>query len=172
MAVVLDTTVGGAAANSYDTLAEINTYAETTAWAASWVALADADRGVLAVRATRALDTLRFPGYPTSATQALQFPRADTYHPDGTAWADDAIPAPVKNAQAHIAAYLSSFAATADPFTVSARATVKRETVDVLTTEYFSDTGTDGALFLATVVAPMLRAQGLLGAAGVARLVR
>ena len=172
MAIVLVATVGSPAANTYNLTSALDDYALATAWGTSWAALAQADKDALAVRSARALDRLPFLGYPTDTDQALQFPRLGTYHPDGCAWASDAIPAPIVAAHAHLACWLSSFAATADPFTVSGRAGVRVKTVDVLTTEYFHDTGTDGDVFLGSVIAPMLRPHGLLGAAGAVRLVR
>lgn len=172
MAVTIDTTVGGASANSYVDRTFVDTHAEGTPWASDWAGLAtDAAKDAILVRAARALDGMSFEGYPANDTQARQFPREDAYMPSGAAWVTTAIPAPVQEAQAHLAAWMSS--KTGDPFAPSTDRNVKRTKLDdVNEKEYFGPNDPEGDGFLADVIAPMLRPWGLLGASGSVALVR
>ena len=172
MAVTVIETVGGATSNSYNTVAEITTYADETVWLADWTAKTADEKAQLAARATRALDSMALSGRPASDTQALQFPATGAYKPSGAMWATDAIPVPIKRAHAHLATWLSKFAATEDPFTPSGANNVKRSKLDVIETEFFLSPQSEGSYFLAHVIAPMLSAHGLTGSAGTVRLVR
>lgn len=174
MAITLDTTVKGASANSYNEIAEVDAYAETTAWFATWTALTDAQKDELAVRATRSLDTMAHTGYQTDSDQALQYPRLNQYKKSGVAWASDAIPKPIKDAHAHLAAYLSSLGVTVEPFAPSTSRNVKREKfVDVIgEKEYWGQNANDGDTFLADIIEPLLAPHGLIGAAGTVLLTR
>ncbi len=160
-------TVGGASANSYATLVETDAHALETVWSVTWAAKTDAEKDQLLVRSTRALDGMRLSGRPASDTQALQSPRTEQYKPSGTMWSTTAIAAPLKTAQMHIAAWLSKFATTADPFIPSAKSNVKRSKLDVLETEYFQSSRPEGDTFLVDTIEPMLEPWGLLGVAGV-----
>lgn len=175
MPITIVTTAGAVDANSYSEIAEIDAYAEGTGWASAWAAKTDDEKKNLAVRAARALDSIPFAGYPTNEDQALQFPRRESYQPSGILWATDAIPAPVKRAHMHTAAWLSSFAATAaDPFGPAKLANVKRKKlIDVVgETEYFASPDSEGGVFLEDIIVPMLEPWGLTGAGGTVRLVR
>lgn len=174
MAVTVDATVGGASANSYSEVAEVDVYAERTVWNANWSAKSASEKAQLVVRATEAIDRLRYRGRPATDTQSLQFPRFDTYKPSGALWSTTAIPQPVKNAHMMVAAWLASFAETVDPFKPSADANVKsRKHVDVMgEVEYFGSQPSTGDMFLHERVSAMLRPHGLLGAAGSVRLTR
>lgn len=174
MAIVIVATAGSATANSYGTVAAVDETALATAWAATWAALTTADKNARAVMATRALDGMAFPGWPTRTVeaQALQWPRTRVYRPDGTMWDDDVLPAPIVAAWAHLTAYYSSFASTSDPFGAASNANIRSETVGPISTEYFGAPGPEGWTFLETVIGPMLRPHGLLGASGTIRLVR
>jgi hypothetical protein len=172
MAVTVVETVGGATSNSYNSVAEITIHAEETVWNPDWTGKTADEQAQLAVRATRALDAMALSGRPADDTQALQFPATGAYRPSGTMWATDAIPVPIKRAHAHIAAWLSKFSATADPFTPAASDNVKRSKLDVIETEYFADSVPEGDTFLADIIAPQLAPHGLVGAAGTVRLTR
>lgn len=172
MPVVIDSTVGGASANAYDTVAYITTYSEGTVWASNWAAKTADEKAALAVRATRALDTLSFEGDRADDDQALQFPRVNVTLPNGNGLDSATIPAQIKQAWAHVACWLSSIAAGTDPFSVDPTAKYVSKQVGPLATTYVPSVGTDGSRFLKTVIAPMLRPFGLLGAGGSARLVR
>lgn len=172
MPIVIDATVGGANANAYGAVAVIDAHALGTAWATAWAAKTADEKNALAVRATRALDGRPFAGWPVSTTQALQFPRDGVYRPDGSAWANDLIPPPIVTAWAHIAAWLSSFAATVDPFSLASASNVRRKKIGPLETEYFAPRDRDGDAFLTHVIDPMLRPWGLVGASGSVRLLR
>ena len=72
---VLDVTPGGAASNSYCSLAEANAYAETVLRSSAWVTL-EADQTKALIQATRLLDLyVDWVGMPSTTTQALRWPR-------------------------------------------------------------------------------------------------
>ena len=112
MPLTIVETVGGASANSYCTLAEALTYADALfpVSEASAFALADPDTQKRAlIAAAKTIDQQRpwLVGERATDTQALEFPRAGILKLDGlTAWDDDVIPLPVKDAQARLALYL------------------------------------------------------------------
>ena len=174
MAITVDVTVGGAAANSYVTTVETDAHAEETIWDTDWTAGTQAEKDQLVVRATRAIDTMRHRSRPNSDTQALQYPRADAEKPSGTLWSTTAIPQPLKTATMHVAAWLASFATTADPWTPPADLNIKSRTLPegVGAYEYFGAPQNEGDGFLSDIIAPMLRPHGLLGAAGSVTLLR
>lgn len=96
MAIVMDATAGGAAANSYNTLAEANDYFEALAWfSPQWADLDPRSQGQLLIEAARSLDTsFCYRGAKNDATtpQALEFPR--DIQPDPAT-----VPTKVKHAQ-------------------------------------------------------------------------
>lgn len=172
MSITLDATVGGVSSNVYDQISYIDDEATLTIWAASWDAKDDDEKLALAIRATRAVDILPFTGYPTSITQALQFPRIGVLTLRGWVLSPSEIPVVIKRAWAHTAAYLSSFDATVDPFNVDDTSKISDLTAGPISLKFRQSVGPDGGTFLASVIAPMLRPWGLLGAAGSVRLVR
>lgn len=171
MAIV--STPGASNANAYGEVTVIDSYAVATAWAATWAALTPSSaKEALAIRAARALDQIAFAGWMTNDDQALQFPRGGISTPRGVMLDDETIPPAITRAWAHIAAWLSSFPATTDPFSVATNANIKREKTGPLETEYFAAPASDGSTFLSTVILPMLRPFGIVGAMGTVRLVR
>lgn len=83
MPVTLDAEPKSPTANSYRTLADAAAYFDTHPLAATWTGAASDDvRARALIMATRDLDTVEWDafktGFPTSATQALQFPRGST----------------------------------------------------------------------------------------------
>ena len=126
MAITIDATVGGANANSYQTLADAQSIvdgmvqdADVTAWAA---ATTDAKNRAL-YTATQRLDRERFIGARSTDTQALQWPRTGVRKPDTYIntyavgfpfrittdyYTDTEIPDQIKKAQVMLAVYLNN----------------------------------------------------------------
>lgn len=76
MAIVIDSAIGGANANSYLSLVSANTIAETIPHMKDWLFDPDLNRPQLLVHATRLLDRYFIPaGELNSETQALKWPR-------------------------------------------------------------------------------------------------
>lgn len=173
MAVTIDATVGGIAANSYVVKADVDAYAPYTVFASAWTAYA-ADPGVLIVRARRALDMMAFQGTATTLTQLLPWPRWNVPSPVWGMWDSASIPQPLKDAQCHIAAYLSSVVATdPDPFGFDDTSwKLKEISVSTLKVAFVPYAAGTGWVFIATVIKPMLAQYNLLGASGAVRLVR
>jgi hypothetical protein len=126
MAITIDATIGGASANSYQTLADAQLIvdgmvqdADVTAWAA---ATTDAKNRAL-YTATQRLDRERFIGARSTDTQALQWPRTGVRKPDTYIntyavgfpfrittdyYTDTEIPDQIKKAQVMLAVYLNN----------------------------------------------------------------
>ena len=126
MAITIDATVGGANANSYQTLADAQAIvdgmvqdADVTAWAA---ATTDAKNRAL-YTATQRLDRERFIGARSTDTQSLQWPRTGVRKPDTYIntyavgfpfrittdyYTDTEIPDQIKKAQVMLAVYLNN----------------------------------------------------------------
>jgi hypothetical protein len=175
MSIIIDTTPSSQTANSYNTVAEISTYAPTTIWSALWQSILDAgDDDATAswlVRGARYLDWMPFPGRKTDVTQPLQWPRIGAYYPDGSLVDIMSIPREVKTAHAHLTLYLASYGDN-DPFQVDSKAQIVRKTIGPLTTEYRPSTGPAGYLLLQTIIAPFLAPSGMVLSPGTVRLVR
>lgn len=106
MALVLDATVGGPAANTYCTLAEALAYHEAHVYGAPWAAATAAERSVALAMATRLIDVhLEFEGVVVTSTQALAWPRLNVLGPNGYA-VDGTIPTLVRDATAEFARQL------------------------------------------------------------------
>lgn len=100
--MALDTTVGGASADSYGALADFQAYATKMGWT---LTATEAEQEAYLRRATIYLDTTyRFVGYKAASTQALAWPRIvyDTDE-DGYSIPSDSIPQAVINAQFELA---------------------------------------------------------------------
>jgi hypothetical protein len=129
----IDATVGGANANSYETLVEAQAYFDTRLAMPGWD---DADdQSVLVIMATRVLTTILQPfrelvvptsgppyyktrrtwtGLPATTTQRLQWPRIGMYDWNGNAIASDVIPIDLKYAVAELAGQLGNADRTLD----------------------------------------------------------
>ncbi|WP_372572904.1 DnaT-like ssDNA-binding protein [Ruegeria jejuensis] len=130
--MALDTTIGGASADSYATLAEYRSYAEAMGWC---LTLNDITDEINLRRAAIVNDAgHNWLDYRVSADQALQWPRYIARYVDGFPVPADSIPTPVKNAQMEMAYLIQN---GADPFaTVSTGSVVsERKKVDVIETE-------------------------------------
>jgi hypothetical protein len=114
----LDSTVGGAASNSYASLAEGTTYFGERLQASAWTGESDPDVQERAlIMATRRLDLLEYRGIKSSSAQALKWPRDGAYDEDGEQYATNAIPTFLKHATFELALhFLNSAAESEDPF--------------------------------------------------------
>lgn len=98
MAATINATAGAADANSYITIAEAQTYADSDLDATQWDN-ATADQRIRAlITATRNLDLVGYVGTRTTTTQALAWPRKDFTTTEKT-YSDTEIPAEIKLAQ-------------------------------------------------------------------------
>lgn len=130
--MALDTTVGGASADSYATLAEYQAYGAAYGWSLSGV---DATDEVNLRNARRALDTLYvWKGQRVTSMQLLEWPRSITGYIDGFPVSTDAIPQAIKDAQCELA-YLIQGGATPDATIENGAIQSKREKVDVIEEE-------------------------------------
>lgn len=102
MPVVIDATVGGAAANSYITLAEAENYAQTELDISAWTGATTDRKNRSLVSATRYIDFLQFIGERASTTQALDWPRSDVETSERT-YPSNAIPSEIKRATFDVA---------------------------------------------------------------------
>lgn len=92
-------TAGAADANSYSTLDAADAYFADGLDADRWDAFSDEQRARALISATRAIDSTRLRGDPSSTSQALHFPQADDEN-------SDAIPAAVQAATCEQALWL------------------------------------------------------------------
>ena len=140
MALAIDATVGGAAANSFVTVAEADTYLEARLNSAAWTGV-DPKMQAL-IEATRELCALSgWLGYRVTSTQALAWPRDEVVNPDdptpGSYYAATIIPQRVKDATCELALEFLK-AGTTDLAAASATVGIIEKTVDVLTTRWAS----------------------------------
>lgn len=146
----LDTTIGGAAANTYVTLAEADTYLDSRLNSVAWVANAD-DKTRALLEATRRMNELNWMGNRVTVTQRLAWPRwgvnkvdsaafAGGYHSFyGNPYLTTEIPQPVKDAQCEWALALL------EGFTGNPDAAMESFTADGLSVK-FRDQPTPGSL--------------------------
>lgn len=103
MAVTLDATVGGAAANTYVALAPADEYFEGVPLSTAWDGATDDQKNRALVAATARIDQEEFPGEPVNpitgtssgTTQALQFPRRGVLDRNGNEYDATVIPGPI-----------------------------------------------------------------------------
>lgn len=115
MACAIDSTVGGASANSYSSIAAGDSYHETHLYGDDWND-ADTDTKCRALQmASRLLDQwYEWHGAPVSNTQALLWPRIGVTGPNGYLVASNAIPTRIVQATAELARQLIAGDRTAD----------------------------------------------------------
>ena len=125
MALVLDATPGGAAANSYATRAEADSYHEGHYYSSAWTALTTTQKDIALVMATRLLDEhVEWHGTKTTRGQALRWPRIGVrerdsmgLYPDpyyGYTLNSSTIPLFLKQATAELGRHLASEDRTTD----------------------------------------------------------
>ena len=111
----IDTTVGGASANSYCTRAEADSYHDQHLYGDTWKSAEAYKKDMALIWATRLLDEqVEWKGERSTRDQALRWPRWYVYDRDGYALATDAIPTFLKNATAELARYLLTEDRTAE----------------------------------------------------------
>jgi hypothetical protein len=141
MAITIDSTVGGAAANSYVTLAEWTTYLEGRLNVTAFTGAASDDiRNRALAEATRELSAISWAGVRTDDTQALAWPRDLVRNPDDPNYDfydDGVIPERVKRATYELAlAFLKS--GTVDIVSLDTTINVRRTSIaGAIETEYY-----------------------------------
>jgi hypothetical protein len=106
MAITIDATVGGAAANSYVTLAEMVSYMEGRLNSTSFDSATTDNQNRALAEATRELSALSWAGVRTDDTQALAWPRDLVRNPDDPNYDyidSDVIPERIKRATYELA---------------------------------------------------------------------
>lgn len=139
MAVTVVADAGSASANSFATLAEADTFAESKLPSpTAWDAASDDTCNRALVSATRWLSNLLWLGARTDATQALSWPRTGVTNvddPDENEFDADEVPQQVKDATCELAILMVA-AGTTDLAAAPATDGIVRRKVDVLETEY------------------------------------
>ena len=107
MAATINATIKSETANSYVTLAEANSYFETSPSSTQWDNKTDDKKNRALISATRWIDTLVFYGDRCDESQALKFPRTN-YQVDGVELACTTIPNGIKYAQYELARALAN----------------------------------------------------------------
>ena len=93
--MAIDTTIGGASANSYVTLAEANAYFANRAHAIEWEEFEEQDN--LLISASSFIDWyVTWKGTRVTGTQVMDWPRSGVYDKVGELYPEDMIPADVK----------------------------------------------------------------------------
>jgi hypothetical protein len=101
--VSIDSTVGGASANSYVSQAAASAYFMDRLDADEWLSAPTNHQAAALIMATRRLDEERYHGCVTSTDQALQWPRAGVTDPNGFVYDSAEIPAPIQRATFELA---------------------------------------------------------------------
>ncbi len=107
MAATITATLKSATANSYVTLAEAETYFETTPESSTWDDKTDDQKNRALIAATRWIDSLVFEGDRCDDNQALKWPR-NNHHIDRVELVCTAIPNNIKYAQYELARALAN----------------------------------------------------------------
>lgn len=94
----VDATAKGANSNSYVTRAETQSYLDGRLAVTAWTAAAGADQDRAIITATSRLEQEFYTGSVTTTTQALQWPRSNTFDKARIAYDFDVVPDPVKEA--------------------------------------------------------------------------
>jgi len=97
MTVTVDATIGGAAANSYLTVADADAIAEYRLGTLAWSTATTDNKGRALIQATAYLDQLGYIGSKATTTQALLWPRSDAACGEWS-FTSLVIPGPVKTA--------------------------------------------------------------------------
>ena len=107
MAATINATIKSETANSYVTLAEANSYFETSPSSTQWDNKTDDKKNRALISATRWIETLVFYGDRCDEGQALKFPRTN-YQVDGVELTCTLIPNNIKYAQYELARALAN----------------------------------------------------------------
>ncbi len=103
--MTLDSTIGGAAANSYASVSEADAYFATRLYADSWTDAGTSEKEQALITTTQEIESYYHPGTRVSTTQALQWPRYNVYF-DGLILSSETIPTLLKYAQYEGSIYL------------------------------------------------------------------
>lgn len=101
--MAIDSTVGGAAANSYVTVQEADAYFATRTHADAWTGATSDLKERALITAVYRLDQESWAGRRASQNQALAWPRYGAEDADGYAVPSDSIPTDIKRAQMEMA---------------------------------------------------------------------
>lgn len=113
--MALDTTVGGADADSYASLTEGNDYHSARLNVDAWEAASDDEKEAALKAACSLLDaSFAWTGAAVDAVQALCWPRSGMYSRNGFAISETEIPRDLKKAQSELARVLLAADRTAD----------------------------------------------------------
>lgn len=137
MPLTLDSTVGGANANTYADAATADDYLSYRIGASAWATYTADLKAQALVSATRDLDTLDFIGERATDTQALEWPRT------GTSYAADELPDDLVAAVIELAfLYAQEFTASGAIAAPTANGNLKRKKVGPIEKEWFAPTTT------------------------------
>lgn len=107
LTLVVETGAGLANANAFASRATVTERLEASPYAEAWAGVDVVKQDQCIAEGTRWLASLPWDGVPTTQAQALPFPRAWLYRPDGYAIASNLIPAWLIDATARMAFWLS-----------------------------------------------------------------
>jgi hypothetical protein len=107
LTLVVETGAGLANANAFASRVTVGERLEASPYAEAWAGVDAAKQDQCIAEATRWLSSLSWDGVPTTRTQALAFPRAWMYRPDGYAIASNLIAPWLIDATARLAFWLS-----------------------------------------------------------------
>ena len=140
MAVNVEDGTGLTDSNSFVSLTDATSYHEARGQDTAWAAISSDKREDLLVQATDFLnDEMMFPWRGTRKTteQALAWPRSGVQERYGQSVGDSVVPTRVANATAELALILNS--TELHPTIQFDKGNIRKEKVDVIETEYFSD---------------------------------
>lgn len=138
MPISIDSTVGGASANSFVSLAEAQSFMDGRLNSTNWDAASTDSKNRALVEATREISVLGFVGRRVATTQSLSWPRWDAPNPDdaqGWLYTSTEIPQRVKDATSELAFQFLN-AGTSDIASLPSDSGIIEKTVDVLTTRW------------------------------------
>ena len=107
MAATIHATLKGESSNSYATLAEANSYFETSPDDSTWTNKSDDQKNRALISATRWIDSLNFYGDRCDESQALKWPR-NNFQVDDVELDCSSIPNKIKYAQYELARALAN----------------------------------------------------------------
>lgn len=133
-------TVGDPSANSYVTVAEATAYFDELLGKAAWGSASAPNREAAVITASRSLDQyMKWQGTPTTTTQSMAWPRANTYDRDNVIIEDDIIPIILKQAVYELAYFVLTQSGL--PMVQQTLDRVKVAVIDVKFTEKSVDIG-------------------------------
>ena len=149
MAIIIeDGTCATASANSYVTVAEVDTYCSEQGYT-SWASLATADKESSILRAMVYIEGLPFKGEKTDWENPLEFPRYGLYSDlqafniSEVAWVPDTLTLIPKALKRGVCQATYEESVSAGVLNPSVTQGVKREKIDVLEVEYFTSSGSE-----------------------------